>query len=86
MVEASLSDAALAAPIASSTPAEQTPRFDVSALARWRHGTARGGWSSTMGEADLACLLQVLEEQVLPRLISDYRPADRSPLRSRGHC
>jgi hypothetical protein len=39
-------------------------------------------WSSSLCQSDLACLLTVIETQVLPRLLREYRPADRSPLKA----
>jgi hypothetical protein len=36
-------------------------------------------WSSSLCEADLHCLLQVIEAELIPQLISDYSPARCSP-------
>ena len=67
---------------------ENGQREEASA-ARWQrplprplHKARPTGWSSSLSEGDLACLLQVIESQVLPRLLQSYRPADRSPLRA----
>ena len=37
---------------------------------------ASAGWSSSLCESDLACLMSVLERDVLPRIVGSYRPAD----------
>ena len=39
-------------------------------------------WSCSLGATDLACLLQVIEAQLLPRLIGAYRPSDSAPLKT----
>ncbi len=38
-------------------------------------------WISSLCDADLACLMAVIEAQLLPRLLREYRPADASPLK-----
>jgi hypothetical protein len=35
----------------------------------------REAWSSSLCDADLQCLLQVIETELIPRLISGYSPA-----------
>lgn len=47
---------------------------------RGRRRVSADAWSSSLNQADLACLLQVIEGQLLPRLLRDYRPSHRSPL------
>lgn len=49
---------------------------------RRRAGSAT--WSSTLNAQDLACLLSVIERQLLPSLIRSYRPAKRKPLNGSG--
>lgn len=39
-------------------------------------------WQSTLNESDLACLLGVIEAQLLPRLLREHRPVDRAPLQA----
>lgn len=41
-------------------------------------------WSPTLGTGDLACLLQVIEKELLPRLVSAYAPSTHSPLPTSG--
>ena len=43
--------------------------------------SAAAGWTTSLCESDLACLMSVLEQEVLPRLVSSYRPADGLRLR-----
>ena len=37
-------------------------------------------WCSSLSREDLACLLQVIEGQVIPQLLNGYSPAKASPL------
>lgn len=39
-----------------------------------------GRWSSTLCQQDLQCLLQVIETDLIPRLLSGYSPAASAPL------
>ena len=41
-------------------------------------------WSPTLGAGDLACLMQVIENELLPRLVSAYAPSKHSPLPRAG--
>ena len=42
----------------------------------------QAAWQPTLAGNDLACLLQVIQAELLPRLLGDYRPADQSPLKA----
>ena len=47
--------------------------------------TVAATWTSSLCDADLARLMSVIEAQLLPRLLREYRPADASALkRCRG--
>ena len=37
-------------------------------------------WHSTLCDRDLACLLQVIETDLIPQLVGDYSPARHAPL------
>lgn len=41
-------------------------------------------WTPTIEGADLACLLRVIEGELLPRLVKAYAPASATPLRTDG--
>jgi len=47
---------------------------------RSRRRAASATWSPTLGPEDLACLMSVIESQLLPTLLRSYRPAKRKPL------
>ena len=55
-------------------------RRPLSSLARQR--TAE--WSPTLGTEDLACLMKVIENDLVPRLVSAYAPSTHSPLPRAG--
>ncbi len=59
-------------------PAEAILHRELSSQARRRALDAT--WTSTLSAKDVACLMSVIELQVLPRLVAEYRPADRNPL------
>lgn len=44
----------------------------------------RAEWSPTLEGGDLACLLRVIESELLPRLVEAYAPSKHSPLRASG--
>ena len=58
--------------------------------ARWRSAlgeravrrAGQASWAPTLAGSDLACLLQVIEAELLPRLLGEYRPADHAPLKA----
>ncbi len=41
---------------------------------------ARERWDTSLNDADLACLLQVLEQDLIPQLLNSYSPARHAPL------
>ena len=45
------------------------------AVARLPLRQARQNWTSSLGDADLQCLLQVLEADLIPQLLNSYAPA-----------
>lgn len=45
--------------------------------------TSSATWSSTLCAADLACLMSVIESQLLPRLLREFRPDGRAHLKTR---
>ena len=47
---------------------------------------ASATWSPTLGPEDLACLMSVIESQLLPTLLRSYRPARRTPLNGSGRA
>ena len=51
---------------------------------RSRRRAASATWSPTLGPEDLACLMSVIEGQLLPTLLRAYRPAGRAPLNGSG--
>ncbi len=40
---------------------------------------AKKVWSSSLGEHDLQCLLQVIEGHLIPQLLNSYSPARYAP-------
>jgi hypothetical protein len=38
-------------------------------------------WKSALNAEDLQCLLQVIEGELIPRLVTEYSPARQAPLR-----
>ena len=46
--------------------------------ARW--GRPREQWKSALSQEDLQCLLQVIEGDLIPRLVAEYCPARQAPL------
>ena len=63
-----------------SGAAEQRFRDGLRERSLQRKGAAT--WSSSLSDGDLACLLQVIESQVLPRMLRDYRPSHHAPLKA----
>lgn len=41
-------------------------------------------WLPSLATRDLACLMQVIENELLPRLVSAYAPSTHSPLPRAG--
>ena len=47
-----------------------------------KEGAARpASWVPTLAGLDLACLLRVIESELIPRLVGECRPAKRSSLK-----
>jgi hypothetical protein len=59
------------------SPAEICPDDRPPSLTDARR--AHGAWSSSLPEADLQCLLQVIEAELIPQLVSGYSPARSFP-------
>ena len=62
-------------------PAEAALHRQLADLALGR--TRSATWSSTLCAADLTCLMCVIESQVLPRLLREYRPDGSVHLKTR---
>ena len=63
---------------AANAAAEAALHHQMADLAQRRAGSAT--WSGTLDAKDLACLMAVIEHQLLPSLLRAYRPAERKPL------